>query len=302
MPTKPPVKFIFTAWAKYDPQGPKYDPKFHQYLLSGYEKCPDTGEMHWQSYVEFKRESMPKDYVEKAKTLGLTNKLKFKPAKGTAAENKTYTHKDKTRLIEEGTPIIAGQRTDLQGVCDSIVSGAKTTDDIMLENSDLWCRNYRALGILEKKIKIKEPQTRNCKFIYIHGSTGIGKTTLARKLSNGPYYEAPTHTRYWNKYEGQQTIIVNEVTPELFNAYNILWWNNVIDNTKVEIDIKYGSIPCCATTFIFTSNSSLQDLLLYVKPEQAKAFTSRVTRLIKAIGTDKRRRNDPVQEEVIDLD
>ena len=54
------------------------------------------------------------------------------------------------------------------------------------------------------------------KRFYVHGDTGTGKTfyayQLAKKLGQEPYFK--TTSGYWENYNGQKIVVLDDVTPD----------------------------------------------------------------------------------------
>lgn len=126
------------------------------------------------------------------------------PSGGTAAENRTYCTKDATDIVEHGTPMRQGKRSDLESVAAAVAGGSSIQD--LWENSPVEMIKF-SRGITELYSRISPnirrvapklysldqyPQwTMNTSLIQnamkertviLWGPSGVGKTCYARAL------------------------------------------------------------------------------------------------------------------------
>ena len=122
-----------------------------RYYIYQYERCPKTGKIHVQGYVQFRiRKKL--NWIKKH----INPNAHFEPAKGDLKENQEYCSKDESRLLgpfSEGTPMKSGERVDLEEIAVQILEG-KEIDDEMRTNQ-AYIRHYKYFGHLESVRKAK---------------------------------------------------------------------------------------------------------------------------------------------------
>lgn len=274
-------KLTFVAWEHLEKNPPQYDPKVHKYLVWGYEKCPSTGKMHYQGYVEFYEKKMPRDYGARAETMGLSKKLKFIKARGTAQENYDYCrgfHKSKgfklNEVFEEhGEPMTQGTRSDHDTIFREMINEKKKCSDIMLENPAFYCR-YRN-GLRDIEALIHKPQTREYrKGVWYYGQPRNGKSTWVQKQYPGSYF-ANADSSWFSKYHGEKIVILDEFSPESFRRIGIAYLLKLMSSTPMILDNKCNDLTSHVEQVIVVSNYSLETCMQDLDETRKKAFRGR---------------------------
>lgn len=192
------------------------------YFVSGLEKCPETGRMHQQYYVEFKS---PKLFSTIKKKFP---KLHFEARKGTAKDASNYCKKGEQShaeweefkekgpnwglnadFIEHGTMSQQGKRGDLKALCDLVRTGAKTLDDILCEDPMAIHQYGRTLKLCEDYYfrSVKRTEMTTCTW-YV-GPTGAGKSHKAY-TEHPDAYDYPYDDDWCDGYRAQDTMIIND--------------------------------------------------------------------------------------------
>lgn len=121
--------FCFTS---YDVEEPKYDEKICNYMVYQQEKCPTTGKLHYQGYVEFKSKT---SINRMQKMIGC--KCRCAVRGGTNQQASDYCKKEDTRVSENFTEIgimkLQGRRSELDAIWDCIEDGM-TAKEICYEH------------------------------------------------------------------------------------------------------------------------------------------------------------------------
>lgn len=95
----------------------------------------------------------------------------------------------------------------------------------------------------------------DCKVEVHWGVTGAGKShTVYSKLrdENIPFYEKSSLTKWWDGYDGEKVVVMDEFCG-IINVQHILkWW----DKYPCNVEIKGGTCALKATTFYVMSNKS----------------------------------------------
>jgi len=190
------------------------------YLVYQCESAPETGKEHIQGYMECEN---AKSVKAACAAIGLPHGTHMEKRKGTPAQAAQYCKKAETRLIdtdpyEEG--IISaepkqGKRTDIETVMNAVKEG--------MHEKEMWetfpgemARNYKAVDRY-KSLLLPEHRTWMTKGIWYWGPTGAGKS---HKVFED--YDSKTHYIYevsdngwWDKYQGQEIVIINDFRGEI---------------------------------------------------------------------------------------
>jgi hypothetical protein len=153
---------------------------------------------------------------------------------------------------DEGIPSGQGQRSDLEAVKRRLDDG-ETEKQVAEAHFSAWCRYYRAF----KRYKSLSLPARDWEMevITLVGETGVGKSRWARERFPGAYYLpfAKASGCYWDFYEGQETVVVEEMTGARFSYTFLL---ALVDRYPMHIPVSGDHIQFSSRRIIFTSNSS----------------------------------------------
>lgn len=228
-----------------------WDPDTYKYLVYQVEQG-EAGTKHLQGYVAFSRQV---DFNTFAKWF--PRRPHMETAKGSAKQNRKYCTKAEGRIEgpwEFGFMPEQGKRTDLLAMKADLDDGA-TLKEISNSYFSQFIRYSR--GIKEYKLLNHEqsstPKTIKC----LWGSTGVGKTKYCWDNHPEAYWKTrdPGNNQYWDGYDGEDTIIIDEF-------YGWLPWDFLLrltDRYPLKLAVKLGTVPCAATTIIFTSNKHPRD-------------------------------------------
>ena len=174
------------------------------YIVVGREACPTTGKLHDQGFVYYSAQRGSMEQI--ARELGST----CKPCNGNLDQNMDYCTKD-NRVREFGIKPKQGNRTDLDGLAQRIMSGDITVDEITLENPAMYHQYGRTLNRVEDIILRRMKRTWMTTCDWVVGPTGCGKSHYAFEGFNyEDHYVYPDDNGWWDGYTGQGTVIFNE--------------------------------------------------------------------------------------------
>lgn len=241
------------------------------YLVYQLERCPNTGRLHIQGYAEFNAQLR----LGAIQRLFGDQKMHVEPRRGTAQQARDYCLKEESRVSpggEHGRISTPGTSSAGRDLAQAIRNRPEEFQQLALAHPWEYVRNCNGL----EKLATMATKPTNRGPIEIHlliGKTGIGKTAYA--FNHWPElwsydYEAK---RFWNGYQGQETVLFDEFDGQL-PITSILKW---CDRYPLRINTKGGSQPLRAKRFIFASNIDMGIWWLDAKEEQRAAWNRRIT-------------------------
>lgn len=238
-----------------------------RYAIYGKEKCPTTGKIHWQSYIEFfkpqRMSGIKKMYNDKTVHLEIRN--------GTREEAKVYCQKDKD-WVEVGEWIKGqGHRTDLTPIVQALIDGTPLSE-VMMTNPEIYCRYRNGLkDIAAHTQRINTPAWRSVEIILHTGPTGVGKTRDAMKEAT--YKIQGSQLQWWDGYDGDKIICIDEYN----NDVKITVLLELLDGYKKRLPIKGGHTFAQWTKVYVTMNLRMEEF----HPNAKKAHKDALMRRIK---------------------
>lgn len=167
-------------------------------------------------------------------------------------EDQEYLIKDGDAYIEDNSK--QGKRTDIDKFVKDCLE--KKEDDVIKENPAAWCKYQRAYAKLkEKKEKLDTKKYREIKVIIHWGLTGTGKTRTAYESSDDVYKWSPSSPEWWDGYEGEKTLLIDEFYGQLKPARLL----QILDGYQLRLPIKGGFTYARWTTVYITSNVPWMD-------------------------------------------
>jgi len=129
MPAMRNTQTKYWCFTSYETEEPPYLDCM-TYLIAGRETCPETGNKHWQCYVELKT----KQRLSFFKNNDYYKHVHLEPRKGTALEASDYCKKEDTNPIIHGNISNAkpGERNDLNDAIAAL-QGGKTLNELMFD-------------------------------------------------------------------------------------------------------------------------------------------------------------------------
>lgn len=188
-PASSAKNYCFTLFGNSDKLDQMKDglPEDLTYLIWQVEKCPETGRIHRQGYVQFARKCRG---IKKLQDL--IGPCNVSVARGSLEQNRAYCTKEASRTEgpwEVGTPKTAGQRSDLASFRDAIKSG-KSEKRLLEDHPNEFFKYYRSIPyirsltreVMPPKYKLTdynhEPVDLSIAWLFV-GKSGMGKTHFA---------------------------------------------------------------------------------------------------------------------------
>ena len=238
-----------------------------KYLVCGKE-VGESGTPHLQGFFTLKLKLSMRG-VHKA--LG-TSSIALLVASGTSFQAATYCKKgEQTKeewdSLKESGPNYGlnfqgeefgqvpspGKRTDLDLLCDAVEEGKS-----MLEVSKIHpashVRNYRGLANLQA-LNTQPYEHPTVRGIYYWGPPGTGKSHTARSLCPESLC-IKAQSKWWDGYAGESHVLLDDLDGNFLGHHLKIW----ADKCACTGEIKGGVVTLCHTTFIITSNYSINHL------------------------------------------
>jgi len=212
------------------------------YLIAGKEIAPNTGTPHLQGYFELKTNVLGSTIKNRLPSAHL------EPRFGTAKQAADYCKKDGDIFIEQGKISQQGHRTDLDHVATLIMEG-KPMKEIREENPTQYLRY--AKNIKDMHSYYAKPRNTKPIVMVLYGSTGTGKTLMARKLmqDNAYYIWTPTKGHWFDGYDAHTHVIFDEYRGQL----PIDSFLTLIDRNETTVQTKGSTQQFVATFIVITS-------------------------------------------------
>lgn len=214
-----------------------------QYVIYGKEVCPESGRPHLQGYIEFNRvteRSVVKNKVQ-------CQHVHLEPRYSTQENAIEYCKKDGD-WVEFGIAKQQGKRNDLVQLANAVNEG-KTLKEIAEEHPEDWIKFHK--GITSLRAMLTQPRNlENDPMVIVRvGPTGTGKTRIAHEDYPDAYVWGPENLKWWNGYDGQTTIIMDEFRGQI--PFGIL--QRLMQRYPMQVEYKGGYVDIVADTFIITS-------------------------------------------------
>lgn len=184
-------------------------------LVYQQEKCPESGRLHIQGYVEFNKPIR----LNRVKNIFGDPGLHLESRKGTSAQAIAYCEKSESyddsgiRMRYGDFKKEQGARNDLSTIGEAIISG-ETISSIAFANPGSFIRYGRGfdrLAFIAAKRGAQE--FRKLTVVVLWGVAGCGKSRAAIQLADGDGFilDQPTGGVLWfDGYEGEKTLIIDD--------------------------------------------------------------------------------------------
>lgn len=242
-----------------------------KFLIGQLEKCPESGRLHVQGYVEL-HNGCEIPAVQQMLDLG---KSHMEKRRKTSAEAAAYCEKEESwvagsQRVCRGERSQQGKRTDLSAMAAMVMAAPDVgLQQVMMADPSAIIRYGRGLQLLNGLAH--PPRVRGRPWIlYLVGPSRCGKSVLARTLAPDAYRCSDSPNGWFDGYAGQDTVIFSEFAGKM-PVRDLL---QIIDSDAVRVWIKGSSAPLRATRFIFTSNYRPE--LLYTNPLDSDPWLKRI--------------------------
>lgn len=215
-----------------------------QYCVYEHELCPTSGRQHLQGFFRLRSSCR---LLQARSLLGLPLGTHMEKARGTDEENRTYCTKTNDRVVELGSLVTQGQRTDLEEIKVKVLqAGAVPIAEI---------RNFQQLRFAQGLLAYATCHSGPRKVWWLHGKTGTGKTRAAVAKFPDAWITSDS-LKWFDAYNGQEAAIFDDFRP-CFCAFSFLL--RLLDRYPLRVQIKGGFVPWNVKYIIITCNKSPAD-------------------------------------------
>lgn len=245
-------RWCYTSFNHLDSESQLSNSDYLQYHIWQEETCPNTGKRHLQGYIEFTK-SVGLSYIKNHWRDATTH---FERARGTAEENIAYCSKSSSggsgNPTIVGTPFQShqGKRNDLYALKKSIDEGA--TDAELYENHfPVMFRHKRHVDEYRKHLSESAQVLIPVVILIYSKHSGTGKSHLAESMYGPEFTYFTSVPGYFDGYSDHRCICFDD-----FHGHNYSFssMKRYLDKYKVNLPVKFSSIPRNSETIIITSN------------------------------------------------
>lgn len=229
-----------------------------EYYCVQKEKCPDTGRIHLQGYLELANGCTLTGLKKRLKKHMCWPSTHLDPRKGTQEQAVAYCTKDDSRIEgpwEWGKKNIQGERSDLIELRDAVLNGARLRDIYM--NNELcpalakYSKFYSML--VEDHQREQSKRFIEQEVIIVVGPAGTGKTRfIYEKHGYDNVYPLINAQKdiWFDGYEGQKVLLIDDF-------YGWIKWSfllKLLDGHPCRLNVKGGTRWKTWTHVYITSN------------------------------------------------
>lgn len=196
-------RWCLTIWDEVPPQ---FDEGWMRYLLCGRETCPNTGRLHWQSYLETQKRLTRESVIQR---LQCEIHPFVAPSAGDADKNQIYCTKD-GEYLEDGLPFLPGERSDLGDTIDAIIEGTTTVGQLLRERPHIVHQYGRTLELAVNERNASFRRDGPPTVYWYWGPTGTGKSKKAHEEAPDAYRWRSNDHGWWDLYHMQKDVILDD--------------------------------------------------------------------------------------------
>jgi len=212
------------------------------YMIFGFETCPDTGKKHLQGYHHYSNARTYPNKKWRDVTDLETNGRDF-ISNGSPQQNYDYCSK-LGQFWEHGELPKQGARADWQQAVNDLQDGHAIHTVVLTQPQLLPC-----IRALERFQQISnQPINRPVHVIVLIGESGTGKTRWA--YDTYPDLYSKPEGNWWDGYTGQKTILLDDYYGDIHHSQLL----KILDRYPLTVPVKCGFVNAQWTTVIITSN------------------------------------------------
>lgn len=234
------------------------------YIIFGKEKAPTTGTPHlqgafyWRTTYNAIRKRFKNIWVE--------------PMKGNWDQAAEYCCKDGD-VYERGTRPRQGHRKDLDEVRNVALDGGLREVTARFD--------MMQIRVAQNFLTYNEPgRDWKPEVIWLWGRAGVGKSRRARKLLVGDVYTKSDGTKWWDGYDGHESVIIDD--------FRCSWWKmsymlGLIDRYEFRVEVKGGYRQMRAKKMVITCPMHPRECYKFEGEENAQLLR-RIDQIVEVEG------------------
>lgn len=244
-----------------------------KYCVFQKEKCPKTGKIHFQGYVELTKPMRRKATQE---ALGIEG-AHLEKRRGTREEARDYCMKEETRV--DGPWEIGefgkgqGARNDLSKLKEVALS--RPIGEVVLGEH---VKNFQHLRFAEGLQKYRKGYHGVKLVFWYYGGTGTGKSKRADDEAGRDatidYARISYHNGFWNGYNGEERVVIDDIRSNV--PLNELL--RLTDRYSETINVKGTCLPWMAREIYITCDRAPSEL--YRAEREGGQLSRRYTEII----------------------
>lgn len=240
------------------------------YMIYQLEKCPTTGRLHLQMFIQFKNQ------VRVATLQGVFPGCHAELCRASEKDNERYCSKCDTRLAGPwtyGTKTSQGKRTDWDHVKELASAGSSRRDIVLCHPKLAPC--VKGIDVIIAAVKGDPPLERDIKVWILYGPPGVGKTHRARHrfpdafVITGKYCDGKS----FDSYADQDALILDEWKHW---EWPITLMNGILDKWRLELTCRYFNKWARWTHVVIISNEDPAHFYASVDSLTREAFLRRI--------------------------
>ncbi len=240
-----------------------------RYIGWGLEKCPKTGKMHQQGWVQF----VNKKRIGGVKKIMGSKKIHLEACRGSEIENEKYCAKDNNFKFL-GRFKVQGQRSDLESIKKALDAGENLMYVAENHFGD-FIRYHKGFQAYKKMVdKKRTKKFRDIQVTFVTGPTGTNKTRNAVESNPDAYMIQGANLKWFDGYDMEKTLIIDEYN----NDIGITGLLNLLDGYQLRLETKGSHTYANWNKVVITTNLKKEEIHAQAKEAHIAALGRRVTK------------------------
>lgn len=249
----------------------KFPERHVVYAIYQLEKCPETGRLHLQGFIQFK------NALTKAALKELFPGAHTELCTSSEKSNERYCSKSNSRIAGPwlfGKPTSQGKRTDWDDVKELATAGTTKRDIILAHPNLAPC--YKGIEVLCQAVKGSPPLERAVRVWFLYGQTGVGKTHRARTrfpeayVVTGKYSEGKS----FDMYDNESALILDEWR---WDEWSLTLMDGMLDKWRYQLQCRYYNKYAWWTDVVICSNQTPDECYPTSSATNRACFLRRLT-------------------------
>lgn len=245
----------------------------------------ESGTKHLQGLICFPKKQRFSQIKKYFTDIGGTfAKAHIETMRGTLIQAEAYIQKSDTtdpsnREVVTGgdRPSSQGSRTEMEQVIEGLKSGKRESEILSIDPEQYIKYSTgikRAIQVRDKDLK----RTWKTEVYWLYGPTGTGKSKYAHEISNYlGYSKNPTHN-WWDLYEGEEDIIIDDYRTNMCTFSEIL---RLFDRYPLQLQVKGSSTNFRGKRIFITTPKHPYDTWVSRSSEDLEQLLRRITCVVR---------------------